>query len=122
MSTLMLFELAPHSLIFEAGGDYPAQRSNRVFQVQDRSAGGKIHVENLGVKNKTRIINFNLMPKADYDSLVNWFLNVVNAGEKDFNFTDEYGETGIVKIMESEIHFSETSLHRYSGFITLEYV
>jgi len=122
MSTLMQFYLAPYTLVFEAGGDYPATRTHSVTQVQDRSAGGKIHVETLGVQIRTRVLHFNLMSKADYDSLVDWFLNIVNGGERDFEFTDEYGDSGNVKIIDSTLDFSETSLERYSGFITLEYV
>jgi len=122
MSTLMRFDLAPDSLQFEAGGDYPAKRSHKVFQVTDRSAGGKLHVETLGVQTKTRLIVFNLMSEADYLALVDWFLNTVNAGEKDFEFTDEYGDIGTVKIMQNVIDFDETSLKLYSGSLLLEYV
>lgn len=122
MSTLMKFELAPHSLQFEAGGDYPARRTHRVFQVQDRSAGGKLQIETLGVYVRTRELNFNLMSQADQDNLIDWFVNIVNAGEKSFNFTDEYGNTGIVKITNSILDFGETSLQRHSGILNLEYV
>ena len=122
MSTLMKFELGVDSLVFEAGGDYPASRRDTVYQVKDRSAGGKIHVETLGVTTRTRVIVFNLMPKADYDNLRDWFLNVANAGENDFTFTDEYGDSDTVKIMEDEIDFAETSLYVYAGTLTLVYV
>ena len=122
MSTLMRFDLAPHSLVFEAGADYPATRTNRVFQVQDRSAGGNLRVETLGVQVRTRVLNFNLMSKTDYDNLIDWFLNIVNAGEKDFEFTDEYGDTNTVKIIDNILDFGETSLERYSGTLALEYV
>ena len=122
MSSLMRFDLTPYSLIFEAGGDYPARRVNKIFQVQDRSAGGKLHVENLGISNRTRTIHFNLMPKADYVNLIDWFLNIVKAGYINFTFTDEYGDSGLVKITDDEIDFAETSLERYSGSINLEYV
>ena len=122
MSTLMRFDLAHHSLVFEAGADYPATRTNRVFQVQDRSAGGNLRVETLGVQVRTRVLNFNLMSKTDYDNLIDWFLNIVNAGEKDFEFTDEYGDTNTVKIIDNILDFGETSLERYSGTLALEYV
>ncbi len=122
MSSLMQFNLDSNSLVFEAGGDWPASRRHKVFQVKDRSAGGKIHVENLGLQTKTRVLSFNLMPKTDYDNLIDWFLNVANAGENDFSFTDEYGDTDTVKIMDDMIDFAETSLYRYSGTLTLEYV
>ena len=61
MSTLMRFETGIHSLDFEAGGDYPAKRTNKVTQVRDRTAAGTLQIETLGVQIKTRVINFNLM-------------------------------------------------------------
>jgi hypothetical protein len=118
----MKFEYGTEVFQFEAGGVYPAQRTHRVYQVQDKTAGGTIKVQNLGIKASTRTIIFDLMPKVDYDGLVNWFLNIVNAGEIDFTFTDEYGDSGLVKITDSIIDFAETSLERYAGSITLEYV
>ncbi len=122
MSTPMKFESTPHILQFEAGGDYPATRTNRVFQVRDRTAGGQLKVETLGIQNKTRVLVFNLMSKVDYTALIDWFLNVVNGGEVDFEFTDEYGDTGTVKITDNILDFTETSLERYSGTLNLEYV
>ncbi len=122
MSSLMQFSYSGHVLVFEGGGDYPAERTHKVFQVQDRSAGGKLHVANLGITAKTRTISFNLMSYADYIGLVDWFLNVVNGGEHDFEFTDEYGDSGTVKILNDTLDFAETSMQRYSGSIQLEYV
>lgn len=122
MATLMRFDLAPHSFIFEAGGEYPAGRKDKINQVVDRSAGGKLHVETLGVKEKRRVIIFNLMSKNDYNGLLNWFLNVSNGAENSFSFTDEYGDTGTVKILDDEIDFNEVSFEAYSGQITLEYI
>ncbi len=122
MSTLMKFYLSPYTLQFEAGGDYPATRTNRIFQVQDRTAAGAVKVETLGITIHTRTIAFNLMSKTDYVALVEWFLDVVNGGEKVFEFTDEYGDTGNVRITDSIIDFTETSLARYSGTLNLEYV
>ena len=121
MSTLLKFFLAPDTLQFEFGADYPAQRRHEVLQVSDRAAGGKLHTETLGINIKTRTLNFNLMPKTDYDALIDWFLNVVNAGEKDFEFTDEYGEVGTVIFLDTILDFPEDSLQRYSGSFTLEY-
>ncbi len=122
MSTLMKFYLDPHTLQFEAGGDYPATRTNRIFQVQDRTAAGTVQVETLGVTVRSRRIVFNLMSKTDYLALVDWFLNVANGGENVFEFTDEYGYVGDVRIMDSMLDFAETSLERYAGTINLEYV
>lgn len=122
MSSLMKFELTPYILEFEAGADYPAKRRAEIFQVTDRTAAGTLQVENLGVTATKRVLNFNLMSKTDYDALLNWYLNVSVGAASSFEFTDEYGNVGTVKILDDEINFDETSLYRYSGSITLEYV
>lgn len=122
MSTLMKFELAPYSLQFEAGATYPAKRTHEVLQVRDRTAGGTPQTETLGVTIKERVLNFELMSLNDYEALVDWFLNVVNAGELAFDFTDEYGVTSSVEFVDTEIDFDETSLGSFSGSVTLEYV
>lgn len=122
MSTLMNFKQGTNELFFEAGGDYPASRPVELFQVQDRTASGKLQVEDLGVQVRRRAINFNLMSQADYDALINWFLNVVNGGEVPFEFTDEKGFTGTVIITDQIIDFSETSFELYSGTLNVEYV
>lgn len=121
MSTLMKFELAPHSLQFLTGGSYPGQRTYQVLQVKDRTAGGTLKVADLGIQIRTRVIDFNMMCKSEYDDLIDWFLNVVNGGMLAFDFTDEYGDTSEVRIVDDTINFSETSLYRYSGSITVEY-
>lgn len=121
-ATLLKFYLAPDTLQFEYGSDYPTTRKHEVLQVSDRSAGGKLQTETLGVNIKTRTLNFTLMPKVDYDALIDWFLDVVNAGEKEFEFTDEYGETGTVVFVDTILEFPENSLNQYSGSFTLEYV
>ncbi len=122
MSTLMKFELAPHELIFEAGGDYPANRKDAILQVANRTAGGKNQVETLGVKIRSRRIVFNEMSQADYFALINWSMNVTNGSELNFYFTDEYGEVGLVKLLTPDIDFNETSLQLYAGSIEVEYI
>lgn len=122
MSTLMKFEYLSYTLQFLAGGDYPANYATSLMQVQDRTAAGTLQVENLGITIKRRTIVFTLMPKEDYDALENWFLNVVVGGSNSFFFTDEYGITKTVKIIDPVLDFTETSLNRFSGSITVEYI
>lgn len=122
MSTLMKFQAGAVTLQFEAAGDYPAVRRNEVIQVTDRNAAGALQVETLGIKIKSRVINFTMMPKTDYIGLVEWFLDVANASANTFDFTDEYGDVGTVRFIEPILDFAETSFEVYEGSITLEYV
>lgn len=122
MSSLMKFQSGAVVLQFEAGGDYPAKRTHALGQVTDRTAAGTLQAETLGIYILTRVIEFNEMSLADYQGLVDWFLNVAVGSVNAFDFTDEYGDTGTVKILNSEIDFDETSLQLYAGTLTLEYI
>lgn len=121
-TTLMKFESGSDVLEFEAGADYPASRPIELFQVQDRTAAGVLQVESLGISVSSRSLIFNLMSLADYEALINWFVNIVNGGEKDFTFTDERGLAGSVKITDNIINFPETDFELFSGVLNLEYV
>lgn len=122
MSTLLKFELAPYTLQFEAGADYPAARRVKIFQVQERTAAGNIKTENLGITTYQRDLNFNLMSDTDYSALINWYVNISIGSKNSFIFTDEYGNVyNNAKLLDNELDFSEQSLSRHSGKITLEY-
>lgn len=122
MTTLMRFDSGTDSLEFEAGADYPASRPIEIFQVQDRTAAGILQVESLGVSVSRRVLTFTLMSLVDYQALLNWFINIVNGGEKDFSFTDEKGVIGLVKITDNILNFVETDFEIFSGVLNLEYV
>lgn len=120
--TLMRFYLAPNELQFEAGADWPAPHESRIFQVTDRTAAGTLQVETLGIKTRTRILNFSLMKVADYNALLDWYENKAMGSLNAFEFTDEYGNVGNVRIIDESLNFSETFLDLWSGTLTLEYV
>lgn len=122
MASLMKFQYSSYTLEFLAGGDYPAPKRISLLQVQDRTAGGTLQIETLGVTVKQRTIVFTLMSKVDYDALENWFLQVVVGGSNTFQFTDEHGITTNVKIVDTELNFSEIAFELFSGSITLEFV
>lgn len=121
MSTTLKFVSGAETLQFDDGASYPASRPIEKMQVQDRTAAGTLHVEDFGVTIQTRVLVFELMSFNDYSALIDWFLNISNGSEKKFDFTDEYGNFfPSVRILDTSIDFTETSLQRYSGTITLE--
>lgn len=122
MNTLMRFDSGLSSYQFEAGGEYPAKRKNKLTQVSDRTSAGTLQTENLGLEIKTREIIFKSMSLNDYQGLINWFLNVCVGKANSFLFTDEYGDAGEVVMVEDELIFDETSYQQFSGSITLEYI
>lgn len=119
--TTLKFELAPDVLQFEYGADYPAGERFKKFQTFDRSAGGQPHVESLGVGFHQRVFNFNLMSKTDRDAVIDWFWNIVNAGEKEFTCIDEYGIERTAFFVDNELYPQETSFENFSMTFTLEF-
>lgn len=122
MATLMKFELGSDVLEFEAGAEYPARRPVELYQIKDRTAAGTLQIEKLGITIRSRVLTFTLMPIEDYDKLINWFVNIVNGGQKSFIFTDERGAEGEVKITDDIIDFPEVDFEIFSGTLTLEYI
>lgn len=121
MSTLMKFQAGSDVLQFEDGAQYPATRGDEILQVSDRTASGEMQTETLGITLKTRVLAFALMSETDYLALLNWFLNVAQAGVNPFTFTDEKGFVGEVKFLDTKLTFRERAFQRYSGSVTLEY-
>lgn len=122
MSTLMKFVYGGSVLQFEEGASYPASRPIEKLQIADRTAGGTLQVEELGITFRRRTLNFVDMSKNDYEGLVDWFDNVSNGSQNDFEFIDERGFQGIVKIIDNVVDFIETDYELFSGSITLEYI
>lgn len=122
LATSLKFEYLTNSIEFESGASYPERDTHQKYQVVDRSAGGQLHVETLGVSRIIRTLLFQNMSQTDYDALVDWFDNIVNGAEIAFTFTDEYGDSGTVRIIDSTLNFKNVSLGRFSGTLSLEFV
>lgn len=120
--TLMRFDSGAVSLQFQVGGSYPSSGPVQILGVQDRTAAGTFQYERLGLSFARRAIRFQFMPTADYEALVNWFLNVAQGGANSFTFTDEYGAQGEVVITDTGLNFQEDYLGRWSGTLNLEYI
>lgn len=121
MATSMKFVLGLDTLEFEEGASYPAPRPIEKTQIIDRTAGGSLQVEDLGITLRRRVLNFEDMIKSDYDALRDWFDNVVNGSEKVFAFTDERDFTGDVRFIENVFDFQEDDFELFSGSLTVEY-
>lgn len=117
----MQFKYGATELNFSQGASYPAERPFELTQVIDRTAAGTLQVEDLGVDIERRVLSWELMPKADYDALLDWFVNVAQGAKNVFSFTDEYGRVGDVRIISPIFDFRETSWERYRGELILEY-
>lgn len=122
MKTLLKFKRGSTVLQFENGSSYPSKSKIELLQVRDRTAGGDLQVEDLGVKIASTVLIFHKMPKIDYDGLVNFFINVVNGSEFSFEFTDEYGITKQAFFIDAVIDYEEVNFGQFSGSTKLEFV
>ena len=92
------------SLDFTVPASYPYSQKRKKVQVLDRTAAGIHQVETFFVDTNTLTINFSDMPDADYQALLNWFVNVVNGMEKEFRMTDDLGDVRMVRFVSPEIN------------------
>ncbi len=120
--TTLRFLTDTHSLDFSVGSSYPSGTKTEVIQATDRTSAGSLVVESFGPSINTHTLDFQLLPKADYANLLNWFQNVVNGSAVPFTFIDEYGVSRNVVFTGSALDFTEVFLNRFAGTVTLEVV
>ena len=114
------FELGGVALQFSKGIQYPVQKPVEKSQVIDRTAGGDLQVEELGVTIRQLPVEFKGLPLEDYTALMHWHEHVCNGAEKEFTYFDEEGDPHTVKMLTTKIDFRQVSYHRYSGGLILE--
>ena len=116
------FELGANVLQFSRGIRYPVEKPHEKLQITDRTAGGSLQVEDLGVDIKTRRLIFKNLPQADYDTLCTWFDTIANGALNSFTYYDEDGQAMTVRLLSSPFNFPETSYQRFAGELLLELV
>lgn len=116
------FELGANVLQFSRGIRYPVEKPHEKLQITDRTAGGSLQVEDLGVDIKTRLLVFKNLPQADYDALCTWFDTIANGALNPFTYYDEDGQAMTVRMLTSPFTFPETSHQRFAGELLLELV
>jgi hypothetical protein len=109
-------------LQFEVNISYPARRPIEKVQVVDRTASGKLRVESYGVTINTFPLIFVDISETDYDGLRSFFDTTANGALNSFTYYDESGATHTVRFTDNILDFSQTSINRYSGELTLEAV
>ncbi len=116
------FQRGAEILQFSRGIQYPVQKPVEKSQVTDRSAGGEMHGEDLGVTILQFPIKFKGLPLADYLGLLHWHDQICNGFEHEFIYYNELGEAFTVKMLNPKINFPETSHQRFSGELLLEVI
>lgn len=116
------FVLGANSLQFTRGIRYPVSRPVEKIQVIDRTGGGSLQVEELGIAIRTFPIVFRSLPIADYQALITWHNTICNGAANPFTYYDEEGIAHTVRLLTTTIDFPETSYHRFAGELLLEVV
>ncbi len=114
------FELGEEVLLFSKGIQYPVQKPVERMQVVDRTGGGELQGEDLGVTIRQFLIKFKGLPLADYNALLYWHDQVCNGIEHEFTYYDENLTPSTVKMLTTKIDFRETSYQRFTGSLLLE--
>ena len=116
------FVLDTNELQFSRGIQYPVTKTHEKLQVMDRTAGGTLQVEDLGVYIRRRPIVFKNLPQTDYDQLVTWFDTVCEGSLNEFTYYDENETAMQVLMISNPLDFKQTSYQRYAGELLLEVV
>jgi len=116
------FVLGGDTLQFSRGLLYPVSKPHAKIQVTDRTAGGSLQVEDLGIDVHTRRLQFKNLPQADYDGLINWNDVICDGAKNSFTYHDEDENTMTVVMLTNPIDFQETYHQRFSGELLLEVV
>lgn len=116
------FVLGGNTLQFSRGIRYPVEKPHEKLQVIDRTAGGSLQIEELGIDIRTRRLIFRNLPQADYDALCTWYDTIGDGSLNSFTYYDEDGNTMTVRMLTNPLNFAETFNQRFAGELLLEVV
>lgn len=101
---------------------YPVERPQQVIQIADRTAGGTLQVENLGVTINTRRLVLNNLTQAVYDALVTWHSTVAQGSLNTFTYNDENSTAHTVRWLDDTLNAPEYRNGKFGVEITLEII
>lgn len=117
------FELAANKLYFPRGVQLPGNEPKRKIQATDRTAGGTLQVENLGVTTNQILLALNVVDKLPtYRDLKNWFDNISDGAANSFSYVDTDAISHNVRWLDDVLNFSEFEPGYMQGQILLEVV
>lgn len=87
-------------------------------QLSERTAGGKLYVQEKGVLEETFVLQFNYMSTADRDALQTFFTDHCQKSMNTFEYDDGTGTLVLVTWMNN-FNFAKVKPQLHSGFILL---
>ena len=109
-------------LSFGRGLLYPVEKPQQVLQAVDRTAGGSLQVENLGVTLNSRLLRLRGLSGTIFTNLRTWHSTVANGAVNTFTYVDEDGTSHTVRWLDDTLNMPEYFNGRYSVEIVLEVV
>lgn len=97
MANISFSKTGESTISFGASLLLPISRPQTVMQITDRTAGGTIKVENLGITISRRRLSLTGISSAVYDSLLAWHSGVSYGAKETFTYTDENGNSYTVR-------------------------
>ena len=116
------FVLGGNTLQFSRGIRFPVAKPHEKLQVTDRTAGGSLQIEELGIDIRTRRLVFRNLPQADYDALCTWYDTIAAGALNNFTYFDEDGVSMTVRMLTNPLDFQETAHQRFAGELLLEVI
>lgn len=109
-------------LEFGRGLLYPVEKPQQVVQVIERTAGGSLQVENLGVTIHTRLLRLRGLSSTIFTSLRTWHSTVSQGALNTFTYVDEDETSQTVRWLDDTLNAPEYFNGRYGVEILLEVV
>ena len=116
------FQKTGYSTITLSKVVFPVGRPQTVVQVVERTAGGVLQVENLGVVINQRVIPLRRLTDAEILALRTWHSTAAAGALNTFTYVDEDGDSHTVRWVDDTLDAPETSEGRHEATITLEIV
>ena len=107
------------SFSFSKGRSYPLDDPAAVSVVVDYSEGEQLYAYDKGIEVQYFNLVYERVPKADYDNLEDWIINIVVGPASTFTYTDEDEVEHTVRILDTQNPLKEVAHELYSGTIKL---
>ena len=114
------FTLGVQTLLFTDGIQLPGRRPLEKMQALDRTAGGDLQVEDLGVTVRRFPLVLRGIDAAKMAELETWFDTIADGATNSFTYSDENGAEYTVLWVSSILDFRQIEPGIYTGDIMLE--
>ena len=116
----MIFTLGATTVTLSDPVQYPVTPEPELIQAKELSASGVTHVEDFNVVTNSWAYKFDNMSQADYQALLDFFLNHAKGMLNTFTLTDDLGVSRLVRFKQRKLPFKNVAHMRWSGSIAVE--